>query len=271
MDNLNQYHQDNKNAWNVTAAIYEENEAGDIALLRGGGSSLLEQEKAVLGDLREWCGRAIHLQCAAGLDTLSLLNQGAKEVVGVDISPRMIASARRKSDALGANAVWFCADVLAAPPELDGAADLVHTGRGALNWMMDLDAWAGVVQRLLKPGGRLHIFEGHPLDWVWDAAAPSYQFHPVHGDYFDQAPGGGEIWPLPYIQRQEEVDPATIKIHDHQWTLGQMINSLIRAGLVIDYFNEYPQPFWNQFENIPGDILRRLPHTYSLVAKKPKS
>ncbi len=268
MEKTRQFHQDNRAAWDVTAGIYEEKEASDIELIRAGGSSLLEPEITFLSNLASGCGRAVHLQCSAGLDLLSLLSLGVKEGVGVDISPRMIASARRKTAELGANAVWFCADVLSTPHELDGTADLVHTGRGALCWMMDLDAWAGVVNRLLKPGGRLHIFEGHPLDWVWDTAAPTYQFHSLHGDYFNQTPSGGENWPLPYIQRQEEVDPATIKIHDQQWTFGQVFNSLIRTGLVIEYFNEYPLPFWNQFENIPAELLRRLPHTYTLVAKK---
>jgi SAM-dependent methyltransferase len=262
-------HQDNRAAWDLTAAIYERDEAENIALLKDGGSSLLPPEQEVLGDLGKWCRRAIHLQCAGGLDTLSLLRQGAQEVVGLDISPRMIASARRKSAALGANASWYCCDVLSAPVELDGTADLVHTGRGALNWMMDLQAWARVVYRLLRPGGKLHIFEGHPLDWVWDVDAASFQFHPLHPDYFTTRPGAGEIWPRPFIDQQTETDPAAVKIHDRQWTLGPVINSVIRAGLLIEYFEEYPLPFWGQFPNIPSELLEHLPHTYTLLAQKP--
>jgi len=252
----------------VTAAIYERDEAGDIALLRSGGTSLMPQEQAALGDLAGWCRRAIHLQCAGGTDTLSLLRQGAGEVIGIDISPRMIACARRKTADLGAQASWFCCDVLAAPPELDGTADLVHTGRGALCWMMDLDAWAHTVYRLLKPGGKLHVFEGHPLDWVWDIDAPTFQFDPTRGEYFAQAAYAGEIWPKPFVDRQDEVDPATLSLHDHPWTLGQILNSVICAGMRIEYFNEYPQTFWGQFPNIPPDTLRRLPHTFTLLAIK---
>ena len=40
-------------------------------------------------------GGPIHLQCAGGRDTLSLWNQGADEVVGVDFSPRMLELAAR--------------------------------------------------------------------------------------------------------------------------------------------------------------------------------
>jgi SAM-dependent methyltransferase len=262
------FHRDNGAAWDVTAAIYERDEQRDIEFLRSGDNSLLPPEQAVLHDLGTWCQRAIHLQCAGGLDTLSLLKQGAAEVVGVDISERMIASARRKTAVLSARASWHCCDILAAPPELSGTADLVHTGRGALLWMMDLDAWAQVVHRLLKPGGRLHIFEGHPLDWVWDVASTSFSFHPARGNYFTQALSGGEIWPRPFIARQEIVDPASITLHDRQWTLGQIINSVIHAGLRIEYFNEYPLAFWNQFPEIPPETLSKLPHTFSLLARK---
>ncbi len=266
--NTHSFHQDNRAAWEITAAKYEQQEQNDIAFLRAGGNALLPPEKAALGDLSGRCERAIHLQCAAGLDTLSLLRQGAREVIGIDISERMIASARRKTAALGLNAAWYCCDVLAAPQELDATADLVHTGRGALLWMMDLDAWAAVVYRLLKHGGRLHIFEGHPLDWVWDTDAPDFRFDAQRGDYFSQGLYGGEVWPKPFVERQEDVDRTAVKLHDRAWTLGQIINSVIRAGLRIELFDEYPKPFWDQFPNIPPDVLRRLPHTFTLLAKK---
>ena len=265
---IHSYHQDNRTAWNITADKYEHEEPQDIAFLRAGGNALMQPEKEALGDLSGWCTRAIHLQCAGGLETLSLLQQGAREVIGIDISERMIASARRKTAALALRANWYCCDVLAVPEALNASADLVHTGRGALLWMMDLDAWAAVIYRLLKPGGLLHIFEGHPLDFVWDTGAPDYQFHPQRGDYFNQGLYGGEIWPKPFIDYQTEVDPATVKPHDRAWTLGQIMNSVIRAGLRIEFFDEYPLPFWGQFPQIPPELLRKLPHSFTLLARK---
>ena len=113
-----------------------------IARLRDGGVVLYPPELRYLHDLGAWCRRAIHLQCAAGEDTLSLWNLGAAEVVGVDISDTMIEIARRKSAALGAPARWFACDLLATPHELDGSADLVYTGKGALNWLHDIEGWA---------------------------------------------------------------------------------------------------------------------------------
>ncbi len=122
-----------------------------IALIRSGGTNLFGVETELIGDLHGRCRRAIHLQCAAGRDTLSLWNQGADEVVGVDFSPRMLDLAARLSAATGAPARWVLADVLDTPHDLDGSADLVYTGRGSLIWLADLDAWAAVIARLLSP------------------------------------------------------------------------------------------------------------------------
>ena len=53
------------------------------------------------------------------------------------------------------------ADTYSAPQALDGRTfDLVYTGIGALCWLPDIDRWAGVVDDLLVPGGRLFLREG---------------------------------------------------------------------------------------------------------------
>ena len=119
---------------------------------------------------------------------LILLNEGAGEVVGVDISENLLAAAQRKSTALNAAATWVLSDILDAPHNLDGTADLVYTGKGAIAWMMDLEAWARVVARLLKSGGKFFIYDGHPLDWVWADNAETYILDEKHADYFSTNP-----------------------------------------------------------------------------------
>ncbi len=265
-------HQENRAAWNEAAQSYEQLIERDVAFLRGGGKNLMPPELEYLGDLSWWCRRAIHLQCAGGRDTLSLWNLGAHEVIGVDISDRMIACARAKSEALQAPATWYCCDVLDTPHELDGTADLVYTGRGALNWIMDIEAWGKVAARLLRPQvGRLYVFEGHPLNWVWDTEASDLRIdpQPPYGDYFAQGVSTDQGWPSQYIP-EKDVPPKEQQAckHERHWTLGQMINACIGAGLRVEHFEEYPEQFWEEFKNVPPDILRRLPHTFSLVMSK---
>ena len=268
MDTSKTKHQETGVAWNVTAAIYEREEEADIALLRAGGNSLLAPEQRLLQGLNSWCRRAIHLQCAGGTDTLSLWQLGAAEVVGVDISEKMIAVARRKSAALGAPASWYCCDILATPHELDNSADLVYTGRGALPWMMDLQAWAMVVARLLKANGRLYVFEGHPLDWVWDMQAATYQFGAQTGNYFSEQVATDRGWPIFSNPIQEHAHKEQLHVHERQWTLGEIMNSLVAAGLRLEHFEEHPDLFWNQFPHLPAELASRLPHTFSLLMRK---
>ena len=97
MKNVHEMHQQNRQAWNEGAARYEEEVERDVAFLSAGGRNFVAPEFRYLENLDDWCRRAIHLQCAGGRDTLSLWNQGAAEVVGVDISERMIDCARQKA------------------------------------------------------------------------------------------------------------------------------------------------------------------------------
>jgi ubiquinone/menaquinone biosynthesis C-methylase UbiE len=261
-------HKETGVAWNVAAAIYERIEEDDIALLRSGNNSLLSPERRFLHGLNTWCERAIHLQCAGGTDTLSLWKMGAAEVVGVDISENMITVAQRKSAVLCAPAQWYCCDVLDTPHELDNTADLVYTGRGALPWIMDIQAWAGVVARLLKPSGRLYIFEGHPLDWVWDMEATTYQLSSQTGNYFSKVVVTDRGWPLFSDAIQEHANKDLFHVHERQWTLGEIMNSLVATGMGLERFEEHPDLFWNQFPQLPAELLRRLPHTFSLLMRK---
>ena len=266
-------HQENRAAWNEAAGRYEREIEQDVAYLRAGGSGLQAPEYPFLQDLAAWCRRAIHLQCAGGRDTLGLWNHGAAEVVGIDISDRMIDCARRKSEALNAPASWYCCDVLAAPRELDGTADLVYTGRGALLWIMNIEGWAQVVARLLRPGGRLYVFDGHPLTWVWDSEATTYRLDPQYGDYFSETIAVSDEWPAQYMPASALAVPPggsrrRAHKHERQWTLGQILNSLVEAGLRLERFEEHPEHYWNQFPNLPADVARRLPNTFSLVMRK---
>lgn len=269
---VRQRHQDNRAAWNEAAQRYEGEIEADIALLRAGGKNLMAPELRFLQNLGSWCTRAIHLQCAGGRDTLSLWNHGAQEVIGVDISERMLACALRKTEALGAPAQWYCCDVLDTPHALDGSADLVYTGRGALYWLMDIVAWARVVARLLKPGsGRLYVFEGHPLSRIWDMEAADLRLDPDpgYGDYFSDAIMVDHGWPTQYIPAHI-LPPQEAQAHKHarQWTLGQLLNALVDAGLLLERFKEHPEQYWEQLPNLPKEVADRLPQTFSLLMRK---
>lgn len=269
MVDVKELERENERAWDIVArSKYADDVDADVALLEAGGTSLMSHELRLLGDLDPWCGRAIHLQCSHGLDALSLWKLGAREIIGIDISQSMLALADRKARLLGAPARWIHSDVLEVPLDLNGTADLVYTGKGALPWVMDLEGWAAVVERLLKPGGRLFVFEGHPLNWVWEPEASEFMLRPDGGDYFSAEPRGNRDFPGSLLEQQAAEGSHALRARERQWTLGEIVTRLVEAGLTLERIEEYPEQYWRLFTKIPAPVIQRLPHTFSLSMRK---
>jgi SAM-dependent methyltransferase len=259
-------HAANRAAWDEAAERYEGWFDEAVELIRSGGTNLFGVETELIGDLHGRCRRAIHLQCAGGRDSLSLWNQGADEVVGVDFSPRMLALAERLTAATRAPARWILSDVLDTPHELDGTGDLVYTGRGSLLWLQDLDAWAGVIARLLSPTGRFVLFEGHPIEWLFDADGDG-RWVATDYDYF----GGAEAskgWAPEYIDRLSIADADQSWKFARAWTLGEVITALLRADLRLEAVAEHPIDWWGGHEDVRPDERGRIPLSFSVVGRK---
>ena len=75
LPSIQEIHEGNRTAWNEAAQQYRLELAETIEFIAAGKSALLPAETELLGSLGQ-CGRAIHLQCASGKDTLSLWNLG---------------------------------------------------------------------------------------------------------------------------------------------------------------------------------------------------
>lgn len=259
-------HLANRAAWDEAAERYEGWFDEAVALIKGGGSNLFPIEAALIGDLHGRCQRAIHLQCAGGRDTLSLWNLGADEVIGIDFSPRMLDLARRLSDAVGAPARWIEADVLDMPGELDGTGDLVYTGRGALIWLQDLDAWAGVVRRSLSDAGRFVLFDGHPVEWLFDVDADG-RWVATDYDYF-AGPEASRGWAPEYIDRLSLADEDQSWKFARAWTLGEVVTALLRAGLTVEEVAEHPVDWWGGHRDVRPEERGRIPLSFSIIATR---
>ena len=259
-------HAANRAAWDEAAERYEGWFDEAVELIRSGGTNLFGVETELIGDLHGRCHRAIHLQCAGGRDTLSLWNQGADEVVGVDFSPKMIELARRLTAATGAPAHWILADVLETPADLDGTGDLVYTGRGSIIWLQDLDAWAAVIARLLSPTGRFVLFEGHPAEWLFDADENG-QWIATDYDYF----GGAEAskgWAPEYIDRLSIPEADQSWKFARAWTLGEIITALLSADLRLEAVAEHPIDWWGGHGDVRPEERGRIPLSFSVTGRR---
>jgi hypothetical protein len=62
--------------------------------------------------------------------------------------------------------------------------------------------------------------------------------------------------------------PGSLRAIERQWTLGQVVSELAATGLTLLRLEEHPEHFWPQFPDVAPDALRRLPHTFSLLARR---
>ena len=95
---------------------------------------------------------AVELGCGSAYVSAWLAQRGARPV-GVDVSARQLAVARRMQDEIGPRFPLVQGDAERVPLA-DGSADLVINEYGAAIWC-DPYRWIPEAARLLRPGGRL--------------------------------------------------------------------------------------------------------------------
>lgn len=269
---MNRYRETNRSLWdgwadiNYRAASYRTDE------FRAGANKLHAIELEEIGDVHGLS--LLHLQCHFGLDTLSWARLGAR-VTGVDFSPRGIEIAKGLSSELNIPAEFICCDLYDLPNHLDRQFDVVFTSYGVLGWLPDLNAWAQLIARYLKPGGRFHIVEFHPFLYAFEPPQSDNKLMPIL-PYFAQSEP--QLWK----EQGSYADRAADFQHDsYAWPhpISEILNSLLAAGLQIEQFNEFPycvdeflpglmhegtDGWWRLDENAEA-----LPLMFSLKAVKP--
>ena len=110
-----------------------------------------------LGALRSG-EQVVDVGCGAGLDSLiaaTMVGPGG-QVIGVDMTPAMLAKARQSAAEAGIGTAEFREGYAEALPVPDGWADVVISN-GVLNLMPDKATALQEMARVLKPAGRLQI------------------------------------------------------------------------------------------------------------------
>jgi 2-polyprenyl-3-methyl-5-hydroxy-6-metoxy-1,4-benzoquinol methylase len=202
-------------------------------------------------------GRVLDLGCGAGQLARHLATAGAAEVVGVDISERMLALAR---------AQWAHPRVTYRREAIEEAVfpparfDLVVSSL-VLHYM---DDYPGLVRRIagwLAPGGVLVYSTEHPLftarlpgdGWVLDDAGRRTRWGL---DRYADEGAREETWFVPGVR----------KVHR---TFATLINGLLDAGLVVERVVEpIPSEQWLHAHPLARDERRR-PMFLLVRARKP--
>jgi len=111
--------------------------------------------------------RVVDVGCGAGFDTVIAADQvgSTGRVVGVDMTPAMLAKARSTVTALGLEHVEIREGLAEALPVEDDWADVV-IANGVLNLCADKASVFAEIRRVLRPGGTLQfadIANGNPV------------------------------------------------------------------------------------------------------------
>ena len=88
---ITRLHTETGKAWDEASGQYTREIDAAVAKLEAGIANLMEPEIEHLTRLLSSGGDVLHVQCAGGTDTLSILLVGASTVTGTDISPNMLA------------------------------------------------------------------------------------------------------------------------------------------------------------------------------------
>ena len=268
---MNEFLKSNRELWNNWTRIHVQSKMYNVAGFKAGENRLDSIVREGLGDVT---GKSLlHLQCHFGLDTLSWARLGA-HVTGADFSNAAIAQARALGTELNIPANFVCCNLYDLPNHLTGQFDVVFTSHGVLSWLPDLTEWGKIVAHFLKPGGTFFIAEAHPTAYIFDDENPT-DLRVRYPYFHTTAPGHGTV-------KGSYADPdANFQSEEFFWyfSMSDVINSLINAGLDIEELREYDFVAWQMFPFMEQDehgwwhLPKRfppLPMMFSLKATRSK-
>ena len=259
------YFETNRKSWNEKTKVHIKSDFYDNENFLKGKSSLKPVELNLLGNVT---GKSIlHLQCHFGQDSISLGRLGAS-VTGVDISDEAIKQATAFAAQTHSQAKFICCNVYDLPASLTGQFDIVFTSYGTIGWLPDLDRWAGIISRFLKPDGKFVLVEFHPVVWMFDD-----EFNSVGYNYFNTGP-------IIENEKGDYADPQALigqELVGWNHSISEILNNLIKNGIEINSFDEFDYSPFNCFkhtnETEPGKfriqhLKNKIPILYSILATK---
>ncbi len=127
-----------------------------------------------IGGLFRAGDRVLDLGCGTGTDAVRLAACGVR-VHACDISPAMVAAARRRARLAGLSESITCAVRDAAAPVREAPYDGAISNFGVVNCIADLSAFARAAALSIRPGGHVAICTMGPF-CPWEVA-----WHLLHG------------------------------------------------------------------------------------------
>ncbi len=239
-----QYFEANRKLWDAFAKahFHTENDEYNVKAFLEGKSTLKQYELEEMGNVE---GKSLlHLQCHFGLDTLSWAREEAI-VTGIDISGEAIRLAKLLAKQANLEGNFIQSNLYDLPNGLTEKYDIVYTSIGVLCWLNNINKWGEIIAHFLKPGGLFYIAEIHPFSMVFDNETKDIKELELFYNYFH------DPIPMKFVAEGSYALPDAefeLKVeYEWQHSMSDIINSLINAGLKIEFLNEYPFTVWKAF------------------------
>jgi len=264
---LKEYTENNRKAWNavmphhqkVKKTEWDTNFQKPGFIIQDGDELIKLKEIGIAGkDIIQLC-------CNNGRELLSLKNMGAGYCLGVDISDAAIDAAKERAHSCNIDVKYLRSDVYDLSDELAGKFDLVYITIGALVWLPDIERFFTLVNKLLKVGGEVFIYDSHPfvnmLPWECDdktkVEITEPYFHKEHWEWSDS---------MDYYGGAEYDAPTH---YEFTYTLSEIFMALIACRIMVSFFGEFEKDISCGFEWLEKRNLK-LPLSYILIGTKHK-
>jgi SAM-dependent methyltransferase len=179
--------------------------------------------RAMLPDLRDF--KVLDLGCGFGWFCRWAREQGATQVLGLDVSEKMLERARAATADAG---ISYARVDMELVEMLEASVDLAYSSL-ALHYIKDLEKLLTKIYRALVPGGYLVFSTEHPIYMA-----------PRHPGWWIDA-DGRKTWPIDNygVEGSRKTDwLATGVIKQHR-TIGTTLNLLIHSGFTISHVEEW--------------------------------
>ncbi len=207
------------------------------------GAGEWHELKKMLPDFQD--KRVLDLGCGFGWHCRYAIENGAKSVIGIDISQNMLNEARSKTKSEKIQYIYMPIENIDFP---DNSFDVIISSL-ALHYIQSFDDVLSKISKCILSGGEFIFSVEHPIftaqgtqDWYYDDEGNILHW-PVD-KYFTEG-----------VRNANFLGEEVIKYHR---TLTTYLNSLIKAGFEITMIVE-PKPTEDLIYTIPGmlDELRR--------------
>ena len=136
--------------------------------------------------------------------------------------------------------------------------DIVFTSYGTIGWLPDLDKWAKIVSRFLKPNGQFVFVEFHPVVWMFDDDFEKIQYRYFNSGAIVETESGT------YADKKADITQSYV-MWNH--SMSEVLNSLIKNGLEITSLDEFDYSPYNCFNKTvePESGKYRIEHLNNKV------